>query len=55
MFERKKEKKMYFDKRSPLINYVVEATIVYSSAVVLAVVAVERDQTTTTSSIFSLY
>lgn len=30
--EREREKKMYFDKRSPLINYIVEATIVYSTA-----------------------
>ena len=44
---------MYFDKRSPLINYIVEATIVYSTAVVLTAVAGEKDQTTTTSSISS--
>jgi hypothetical protein len=44
---------MYFDKRSPLINYIVEATIVYSIAAVVVLVAVagEKDQTTTTSSI----
>jgi len=27
----KKKKKTYFDKRSPLINYIVEAAIVYST------------------------
>jgi hypothetical protein len=41
----RERKKMYFDKRSPLINYIVEATIVYSIAVVLVAVAVEKDQT----------
>ena len=44
---------MYFDKRSPLINYTVEATIVYFTAVVLTAVAGEKDQTTTTSSSIS--
>jgi hypothetical protein len=47
------EKKMYFDKRSPLINYIVEAAIVYSTVLVLAAVAGEKDQTTTTTSISS--
>ena len=53
MTERKKvkltKKKMYFDKRSPLINYTVEATIVYTALVALPSVAGEKDQTTTTT------
>lgn len=49
----RERKKMYFDKRSPLINYTVEATIVYFTAVVLTAVAGEKDQTTTTSSSIS--
>ena len=44
---------MYFDKRSPLINYIAEAAIVYSTVLVLAAVAGEKDQTTTTTSISS--
>jgi hypothetical protein len=36
MIERKREK-MYFDKRSPLMNYVVEDAFVYSMAIVVSV------------------
>ncbi len=39
---------MYFDKRSPLINYIVEDAIVYSTAIVAAV-AGEKNQTTASS------
>jgi hypothetical protein len=49
----KEREKVYFDKRSPLINYIVEATIVYSTSVVLTAVAREKDQTTTTTSSIS--
>jgi hypothetical protein len=39
---------MYFDKRSPLINYIAEDAIVYSTAIVAAV-AREKNQTTASS------
>ena len=47
--ETERRRKMYFDKRSPLINYIVEDAIVYFT-LVLAAVAVEKDQTTSRSS-----
>lgn len=47
--DRERRRKMYFDKGSPLINYIVEDAIVYFT-LVLAAVAVEKDQTTSRSS-----
>jgi hypothetical protein len=41
----RESKKMYFDKRSPLINYIAENAIVYS----ISTVAGEKDRTTTTT------